>query len=80
MANYLDEPEFNSLGLWLIHLRNTIRIESLGHGKRLRLWVELGLKTYSCNPLISLCKVTHHYSGMEDCSLPQTRLVFDWTG
>jgi len=38
--------------------RNTIRIESFGHGKRLRLWVELCLKTNSCNFLISLCKVT----------------------
>jgi len=32
----------------------TIRIESLGHGKRLGLWVEFVLKTCSCNPLISL--------------------------
>jgi len=39
------------LGLFLIHLeQNTVRIESLDHGKRLRLWVELGLKTDSCNP------------------------------
>jgi len=34
-----------------IHLeQNTIRIKSLGHGKRLWLWVELGFKTNSCNP------------------------------
>jgi len=44
----------------LIHLeQNTIRNESLGHGKRLKLWVKLGLKTDFCNPLISLCKETH---------------------
>jgi hypothetical protein len=42
-------------GIVLIHLeQNTVRIESLGHGKRLGLWVELGLKTDSCNPLLSL--------------------------
>jgi hypothetical protein len=56
---------------------NTIRIESLGHEMRLGLWVELGLKTNSCNLLISLCKVTHHYSRMESCTLPQTRSVLD---
>jgi len=39
------------VGIILIHLeQNTVRIESLGHGKRLGLWVELGLKTDSCNP------------------------------
>jgi len=62
----------------LIHLeQNTVRIGSLGqgrdlgvwvelglktHGKDSGLWVELGLKTNSCNPLISLCKETHCYS------------------
>ena len=54
-------------------------IESLGHGKRLRLCVELGLKINSCNPfLISLCKVTHHYSGTESCSL-SSKLGQYWT-
>jgi len=39
------------VGIVLIQLeQNTVRIESLGHGKRLRLWVELGLKTDSYNP------------------------------
>jgi hypothetical protein len=39
------------VGIVLIHLeQNTIRIESLGHEKRLGMWVELGLKTNSCNP------------------------------
>jgi len=28
---------------------NSIRIKSLGHAKRLGLWVELGLKTNFCN-------------------------------
>jgi hypothetical protein len=28
--------------------RNIVRIESLGHGKRLEIWVELDLKTNSC--------------------------------
>jgi hypothetical protein len=38
------------VGIVLIHLeQSTIRIESLGHGKRLGLRVELGLKTDSCN-------------------------------
>jgi len=40
-----------SVGMVLIHLeQNTVRIESLGHGKKLGLWVELGLKTDYCNP------------------------------
>ena len=39
------------VGIVLIHLeQNTVRIESLGHGKKLGLWVELGLKTDYCNP------------------------------
>jgi len=39
------------VGIVLIHLEeNTVRIESLSHGKRLGLWVELGLKTNYCNP------------------------------
>jgi len=47
----------------LIHLeQNTIRIESLGYGKRLKLWVKLGLKTDSCNPLISYHFVKKHIS------------------
>ena len=61
----------------LIHLGNTIRIESLGYGKRLRLCVELGGRLILVTHWYLFCKVTHHYSEMEGCSLPQTRSI--WT-
>jgi len=58
-------------------LGNTIKIESLGYGKRLRLWVELGGKLILVTHWYLFCKVTHHYSETDGCSLPQTRSI--WT-
>ena len=55
----------------------TIRIESLGHGKRLRLWVELSERLILVTHWYLFCKVNHHYSGAEGCSLPQTRSVLE---
>jgi len=58
-------------------LGNTIRIESLGHGRRLGLWVELGGRLILVTHWYLFCKVTHHYSETDDCSLLQTRSI--WT-
>jgi len=52
-------------------------IESIGYGKRLRLWVELGGRLILVTHWYLFCKVTHHYSGTESCSLLQTRSI--WT-
>jgi len=57
-------------------LGNTIRIESLGYGKRLGLWVELGERLILVTHWYLFCKVTHHYSGTDGCSLPQTRSIW----
>jgi len=58
-------------------LGNTIRIESLGYGKRLWLWVELGGRLILVTHWYLFCKVIHHYSETQSCSLPQTRSI--WT-
>jgi len=55
---------------------NTIRIESLGYRKRLGLWVELGGRLILVTHWYLFCKVTHHYSETESCSLPQTRSIW----
>jgi len=57
-------------------LGNTIRIESFGHGKRLGLWVELGGRLILVTHWYLFCKVSHHYSETEGCSLPQTRSIW----
>jgi len=63
------------------HLGKTLLgLSLLVTGRDSGLWIELGLKKNSYNSLISLCKVTHHYSGTENCFLPQTRSVLDRTG
>jgi len=43
-------------------------------------WVELGGRLILVTHWYLLCKVTHYYSGTNDCSLSQTRSVLDWTG